>query len=406
MSIERLKQIEIVDEDIAWVESVMGFRFDGDRTSIIKNLESIDIQAFPGSGKTTILIAKLAILAKKWPYANAGICVLSHTNVAREEIEERLGNTDIGKKLLRYPHFIGTLHSFFDTFVALPWLRSKGISMNIIDSEMVVESRWRILPYGTKSYLERNHKDAKICSYSGDIGCINWDKQGETREKILNSIEKSQKEGNFTFDEMMLYAKQALDKCMSIPIGLQQRFPIVFIDEAQDTNSFQWELLHKAFLEKNGLTIQQGFGDCNQAIYNYVNEVVEKPEFPRLAPLILNESQRFDNKIAHLANTVAVSAEQMCGTQNNFSERESCHTIYLFSKDKASQVIDEFGQLVLDTFSDEELLKNKKAGCHVVGMVHVKKDDLTSEKQFPKGIFDYWPCYEAKKQAEIPYLVI
>lgn len=43
MSIERLKQIEIVDEDIAWVESVMGFRFDGDRTSIIKNLESIDI---------------------------------------------------------------------------------------------------------------------------------------------------------------------------------------------------------------------------------------------------------------------------------------------------------------------------------------------------------------------------
>ena len=75
---------------------------DGNRSDIIKNLESIDIQAFPGSGKTTILIAKLAILAKKWSYTNAGICVLSHTNVAREEIEERLGNTDIGKKLLMY----------------------------------------------------------------------------------------------------------------------------------------------------------------------------------------------------------------------------------------------------------------------------------------------------------------
>lgn len=95
MGIDRLKQIEITDEDVTWVESIMGFRFDGNRSDIIKNLESIDIQAFPGSGKTTILIAKLAILAKKWSYTNAGICVLSHTNVAREEIEERLGNTEV-----------------------------------------------------------------------------------------------------------------------------------------------------------------------------------------------------------------------------------------------------------------------------------------------------------------------
>lgn len=75
-------------------------------------MDSVDIQAFPGSGKTTILVAKLAILAKKWTYSNVGICVLSHTNVAREEIEERLGNTEIGRKLLSYPHFIGTEHSF------------------------------------------------------------------------------------------------------------------------------------------------------------------------------------------------------------------------------------------------------------------------------------------------------
>ena len=396
MGIERLKQIEITDDDIVWVESIMGFHFNGDRVSIIKNLESIDIQAFPGSGKTTTLIAKLAILARKWPYANSGICVLSHTNVAREEIEERLGNTDVGKKLLAYPHFIGTLHSFFDTFVALPWLRSRGFCMNMIDSDIVRKSRWNMLPFGTRSYLERNYKDAQVCSYSRKIGIIDWDKQGETRLKILDVIQKSQSEGNFTFDEMLLYAKQALEECDSLPVGLQQRFPIVFIDEAQDTNSFQWELIHKAFPEADGMTIRQGFGDSNQAIYNYVNEVVEQPEFPRSAPLLLSESQRFDNRIARLANTVAISAEQMHGTENDFSEKGSCHTLYLFSKDKARQVIEEFSQLVLDTFSDEELLQNKKRGCHVIGMVHVKKDE-TSEKQFPKGIYDYWPNYEAKK---------
>lgn len=396
MSIDRLNKITITNEDVAWVESIMRLRFNGDRLSAIKNLNSIDIQAFPGSGKTTILIAKLAILARKWPFNYSGICVLSHTNVAREEIEERLGNTDVGEKLLRYPHFIGTLHSFFDTFVALPWIRSKGIRINMIDSDIVKMSRWSTLPVNTRIYLERNHKDLHICSYNGSIGHVDWDKRGETQKQILDANYYSQINGNFTFDEMLLYAKQALEECGTFPLGLQQRFPIVFIDEAQDTNSSIWDLLHTIFPSTSELTIQQGFGDCNQAIYNYVNENVEKPEFPRNAPLLLSESRRFDNRIARLANTVAVSTAQMCGSENEFTERECCHTIYLFCNNKASQVIDAFGQLILDTFSDVELLANKRAGCHVIGAVHDKKANTPNE-QFPKGIYDYWSEYDAKK---------
>ena len=62
-----IDEITITDRDIDWVEGILDgdIRFDQPRRNIIKNLESIDIQAFPGSGKTTILVAKLAILAKK-----------------------------------------------------------------------------------------------------------------------------------------------------------------------------------------------------------------------------------------------------------------------------------------------------------------------------------------------------
>ena len=113
-------------------------------------VQSIDgatlLLAVPGSGKTTTLVAKLAILAKKWPFSNAGICVLSHTNVAREEIESKLGNTVEGKQLLSYPHFIGTLHSFFDTLFVLPWLHSKGITENVIETDYVSLLRWKKLP--------------------------------------------------------------------------------------------------------------------------------------------------------------------------------------------------------------------------------------------------------------------
>lgn len=95
-----LNDLEITSQDIEWITRVIGnkIKFDESRIEIIKNMQSVDIQAFPGSGKTTILISKLAILAKKWKYSTRGICVLSHTNVAREEIERRLGNTEVGQK--------------------------------------------------------------------------------------------------------------------------------------------------------------------------------------------------------------------------------------------------------------------------------------------------------------------
>ncbi len=123
----------IGDDDIEWVCRVLNLpptAFSGKngndpRLDVIKSLSSLDVEACPGSGKTTLLVAKLAILARHWTERRRGICVLSHTNVARREIETRLGGTPEGKLLLSYPHFVGTIHGFVNEFLALPWLRSK-----------------------------------------------------------------------------------------------------------------------------------------------------------------------------------------------------------------------------------------------------------------------------------------
>ena len=398
MEIEKLANIEITDEDILWVEEMMGGKvhFDSASVNVLKNMDSVDIQAFPGSGKTTILVAKLAILAKKWPYSNAGICVLSHTNVAREEIEERLGNTEVGRKLLSYPHFIGTVHSFFDTYVSLPWLKSNGYEINIIDTELVHSLRWNKLPRNKRYYLEMQYKSETICEYRDNIGNIERVKNEETNELLLSVIEKTQKDGYFTFGEMLLYAQKVLKEWDEIPKAIQRRFPILFIDEAQDTDTFQWNLLKKAFNSDGELSIRQGFGDSNQAIYGnlYADDTTEN--FPRENALVLSESRRFDSSISSLANTVALSKAQMDGTDNEFTQKGIKHTIFLFEKENAAQVIDEFGQLILDTFSDEELKTYEKEGVHVIGMIHDKKEE-TKDNQFPKGIYDYWNAYEARK---------
>ena len=393
----------ISDSDIDWVEGILGpdITFDYERRTVIKNLENRDVQAFPGSGKTTALIAKLAILAKKWPSINSGICVFSHTNVAREEIERRLGKTDIGGRLLSYPHFIGTIHNFFNTYVALPWLRSQEIEIHIIDTEIATNYRWKKLPYGTKKYLEMNHQDESICSFKKSLGDIDWKKSEGTKDEIVSGIFQSHKDGIFTYEEMLLYAQQALLSCESIKSGLQNRFPLVFMDEAQDTNSLQWDLILSAFSEN--CTIRQSFGDSNQAIYSFIDEESDYEKFPRGEPLLLSKSRRFDDRIAAIANTVAVSGDQMQGIENDFSRprKEVDHTIFLFqcNKNSCERVLTAYGQLLLRTFTDEEIHKNQEKGCHVIGFVHIKKDE-TSESQFPKGVFDYWPAYDAGKEIQ------
>lgn len=76
---------DVTDEDIAWITDTMGLdELDGDRQAFLKRTGTFDVSACPGSGKTTLVVAKLAILARKWGHATSGICVLSHTNVARE----------------------------------------------------------------------------------------------------------------------------------------------------------------------------------------------------------------------------------------------------------------------------------------------------------------------------------
>lgn len=401
MGIDRLKHIIIEDEDIDWVESILGngIYFDEERRDIIKNMDSVDVQAFPGSGKTTVLVAKLAILAKKWPFAHSGICVLSHTNVAREEIEDRLGKNEVGKKLLSYPHFIGTVHSFFDTYISIPWVRSKGIKINMIDTVLVQKSRWNNLSRNIRSGLIYSRLNESVCAYKDSVGKIEVGKKGPhttTYKEIMTSIIDSHNKGNFTFDELLLYAQEALDSISSLPKSLQLRFPMLFVDEAQDTNGIQWNLIHQTFNKDGHLSVRQGYGDENQAIYNYINESIEQISFPRSKPLFITNSRRFDDQIAKLANPVALSCEKMSGEDNDLSVKQCPHTIYLFQKEDTGKVLEEFGQLVLDTFSDEELIKYNKDGCHVIGMVHDKKDE-TDPRHFPKGIYDYWPSYEAKK---------
>lgn len=114
--------MKIEDKHIIEAQQIFinGNEFDKtERIPFIKNLNTIDLLAVPGSGKTTALMAKLYCLSKQLPLKDgSGILVLAHTNSTVDEIEK-----DLKKhcpNLFEYPNFIGTIQSFVNKFLANP----------------------------------------------------------------------------------------------------------------------------------------------------------------------------------------------------------------------------------------------------------------------------------------------
>ena len=157
---------QISDQDIQTAEELLlpyGAHFLEDARKVIRCWHSTDVAACPGSGKTTVLLAKLKLLADRMPLENgAGICVLSHTNVAVDEIKKQL--SDYADRLLGYPNYIGTIQSFVDRFVTMPYLRNiSGQNVQVVDSLTYAQhmlnkiqhnAKYRVLDYVTKNNFE------------------------------------------------------------------------------------------------------------------------------------------------------------------------------------------------------------------------------------------------------------
>jgi superfamily I DNA/RNA helicase len=118
--------LHVTNADIGRAERLLlpeGCTFNEERRDFIKCMESHDVVACPGSGKTTALLAKLLILASHMPFSNGrGICVLTHTNVAINEIKQRAGGA--ADALFVHPNFFGTIQAFVNRFLAIPVYRN------------------------------------------------------------------------------------------------------------------------------------------------------------------------------------------------------------------------------------------------------------------------------------------
>lgn len=284
---------EISDQDIETTEKLLlpkEAHFPEDARNVIRCWHSTDVAACPGSGKTTVLLAKLKLLVDRMPLENgAGICVLSHTNVAVDEIRNRLSG--YADKLLSYPNYIGTIQSFIDKFVTMPYLRNiAGRNVQAVDdltyaqhmqNKMQLSAKYSALNYVTKNSFETggqfaerlDHTQALHVRADGALyvgkqkrALAGADKKSTQQFKaLLDDLLKN--EGIIRYRDAYSHAETAINSLPEEYTDLfSSRFQYVFIDEYQDCDDVQRRAIDAIFNSRKCTVIR--IGDSDQAIYN------------------------------------------------------------------------------------------------------------------------------------------
>lgn len=362
---------------------------DEERKAVLLCDSSADVQAAPGSGKTTLLGIKLALLASKWTEPSRGICVLSHTNVARAEIEERLAKIPGGTALLQYPHFVGTIQSFVHTFLALPLLRSSGIKVEFVDNDRFTKRAnalgrakreicaWLSRPNMSRSKaldtLRFEGADLELGSAEGVVP-----KTGVTRPILEQVKHELAQEGLFRYDDMFAFAQHVLAKWPSTSSQLSYRFPLVFIDEMQDTDGAADQILREIF-DKS--VVMQRFGDVNQAILSRSEQGTST--FPVQPYLNVSGSMRFGTDFADIASKLRTEGPVITGQGK---AALSPVTFLAYTDATVAKVISHFGDFVAEIADTADLDKG------VIKAIGARQKAM-EKPRVGSNLSEYWPTY-------------
>lgn len=405
---------EISNLDIETTEKLLlpdGAHFPEDARVVIRCWHSTDVAACPGSGKTTVLLAKLKLLADRMPFVNgAGICVLSHTNIAVDEIRKRLSG--YADKLLSYPNYIGTIQSFVDKFVTMPYLRNiAGRNVQAVDNHtyaqhmlnrMQINPKYRALDYVTKNSFETGSQfterlDHIQALYIRDDGALCVGKQ----KKALAGADKSSVkqynslisdllkcEGIIRYQDAYSYAKSAIGDLPEAYTDLfSLRFLYVFIDEYQDCDNVQRQAIDSIFNSKKCVVIR--IGDTDQAIYNSEsNEILDW--VPQEGFLPITTSCRYSQEIADVICKLKIGNKNIVTSLGKTGVKP---VLLVFDIERVDKVIGKF----INVLEKHELFDNK--GIYkAIGAV--KKEDSSGLK-----IGNYWSEFDStvKKQSEYNY---
>lgn len=228
--------------------------------------ESVLLVACPGSGKTRTLTYKIAYELSRLESTRNFVVAITYTNRAADEIHERIEELGVDTSRL----WIGTIHSFCLEWIIKPY----GIY------EPALAQGYRVIDlHEREKLLERlcvPYSSARITFYDCEyffthegynLSCPNHGKHATVHTILAEYFRILRENRQIDFELILWYACKLIEQNPPISRILSRLFPIVLIDEYQDTKEIQYQIITSILRAGRGTTRLFMVGDPNQAIF-------------------------------------------------------------------------------------------------------------------------------------------
>ena len=298
------------------------------------------ILAGAGSGKTTVLVNRIAYILKMELCQPWQILAITFTNKAAGELKERIANVveygaqDIwastfhstcARILRRYGDRIGYTSHFtvYDTD------DQRRLMKDILKKLQIDE---KILPHRTVLAEISKAKD----KMQGPKNLKTTDTYNSRLNMVADAYEMYQERlktsDAMDFDDLLCNTVKLFRECPDVLEMYQRQFKYIMVDEYQDTNKVQYEFVSLLAKKHNNICV---VGDDDQSIYKFRGATIEnilsfENEFTGATVIRLEQNYRSTSTILDAANEVIKNNTERKGktlwTENGQGDKITMHT--------------------------------------------------------------------------------
>ncbi|MFK8029245.1 MAG: DNA helicase II [Gammaproteobacteria bacterium] len=327
------------------------------REAVSADLQPVLVLAGAGSGKTRVLIHRIAWLMLERGASPHSIIAVTFTNKAAAEMRTRI------ESLLGMPStnlWVGTFHGIAHRLLRTHW-KETGLpqAFQIMDSDDQLRFIKRLLkslghedsnwdPKEVRSYI--NHEKNE-CRRAVD-GANDPDPAKRQLAKFYHSYQEAcDRAGVVDFAELLLRAYELWNDNETLLAHYRRRFKYLLVDEFQDTNTIQYRWL-KLLAGPEGVPFV--VGDDDQSIYRWRGARIEhiyrfEKDFPNTHIVRLEQNYRSTGNILSAANALIKRNESRMG-KNLWTEGKSGEPLRVYAayneRDEAEFVVSRIREWV------------------------------------------------------------
>ncbi|RUO18832.1 DNA helicase II [Aliidiomarina haloalkalitolerans] len=324
---------------------------DRQRDAVSAGEQDMLVLAGAGSGKTRVLVHRIAWLIQVMNASPLSILAVTFTNKAAAEMRGRVEKL-LGRDVRHM--WIGTFHGLAHRLLRAHY-QDAGLPQNfqIIDSD----DQQRLLKRTIKALnLDDKQWPAKQAAWyinaKKDDGLRpqhidTYDPTEKTQLQIYTAYQEAcDRSGLVDFAELLLRAHELLRDNRHVREHYQRRFRHILVDEFQDTNQIQYAWVRLLAGQQNNVTI---VGDDDQSIYGWRGAQVENlqhflRDFPQAQTIRLEQNYRSTATILKAANQVIANNSDRLGkdlwTEGNDGEQISLYAAFN-EQDEARYIVSQ-----------------------------------------------------------------